>query len=232
MPARPARQLLCAASVLMTAMSGTAGAGTAAAAPGGSGLRAPAPVKAAETAGVYLGTTGSAPGGPAATWRGRVGLELSPVAPWAAPAQGLQVHGLRLLGDYYFSPGSGFRATGGVLRGGAGQPWMLAGASGVGPVGLGLHTHLAGPAAPAGGLNPQRLLERGTLPYLGAGYSLDLPETWGGNWSFSADIGLVALKPGSAVKLGGVLGGSQSLDDAVRELRLRPVLQLGVNYSF
>jgi len=29
-----------------------------------------------------------------------------------------------------------------------------------------------------------------------------------------------------------VVGGSQSLDDVVRDMRLAPVVQLGVSYSF
>jgi hypothetical protein len=50
-------------------------------------------------------------------------------------------------------------------------------------------------------------------------------------WGFSADFGLMALSPGSAVKLGRVLGG-QSLDDVLRDMRLSPLVQLGVSYSF
>jgi hypothetical protein len=34
------------------------------------------------------------------------------------------------------------------------------------------------------------------------------------------------------VRLGRVVGGSQSLDDLVRELRLSPVLQFGASYAF
>jgi hypothetical protein len=51
-------------------------------------------------------------------------------------------------------------------------------------------------------------------------------------WSFSADFGLVALAGGNMVRLGRVVGGSQSLDDLVRELRLSPVLQFGASYAF
>jgi len=46
-------------------------------------------------------------------------------------------------------------------------------------------------------------------------------------WSFSADLGLVAQNPG-----GLKLIRSQSLDDAVREMRLAPLLQFGVSYAF
>ena len=38
--------------------------------------------------------------------------------------------------------------------------------------------------------------------------------------------------PGNALRLGRALGGGQSLDDAVRELRIAPLLQVGVSYAF
>ena len=65
-----------------------------------------------------------------------------------------------------------------------------------------------------------------TWPYLGVGYS-------GGSLrnglSFSADVGLAAQNPG-AIRFGRV--GAAGFDDWARELRLMPVLQLGVSYSF
>ena len=51
-------------------------------------------------------------------------------------------------------------------------------------------------------------------------------------WSFSADLGLVSQSPGNAVRFGRRLRRPQSLDDVVRDMRLAPVLQLGVSYSF
>jgi len=69
----------------------------------------------------------------------------------------------------------------------------------------------------------------GTLPYVGIGYSSLAARS---GWSFSADLGLVSLAPGNAVRLGRVFGGSQNLDDVVRDMRLTPVLQLGASYSF
>jgi predicted glycoside hydrolase/deacetylase ChbG (UPF0249 family) len=53
-----------------------------------------------------------------------------------------------------------------------------------------------------------------------------------GGWSFNADLGLVSQTRNGAVKLGRVMTGSQSLDDAVREMRWSPLVQLGVSYSF
>ena len=45
-------------------------------------------------------------------------------------------------------------------------------------------------------------------------------------------MGMAAYGSGGAVKLGRSPGAGQNLDDAVREMRLTPVLQLGVSYSF
>ena len=63
--------------------------------------------------------------------------------------------------------------------------------------------------------------------YMGLGYSS--LRTRGG-WGFSADVGVMALSPSSVVKLG--RSGTQSLDDVLREMRLSPLLHLGVSYSF
>ncbi|HEY9240222.1 MAG TPA: hypothetical protein VIP10_15360, partial [Burkholderiaceae bacterium] len=71
--------------------------------------------------------------------------------------------------------------------------------------------------------------ETTTVPYLGVGYT-NLSVRSG--WSFSADLGLVAQGNGSLGRLGRSLSGAQSLDDAVREMRMTPLLQLGVSYAF
>jgi hypothetical protein len=64
---------------------------------------------------------------------------------------------------------------------------------------------------------------------VGIGYS----NLWGtSGWSFSADLGVVSQNPANAVRFGRVFGGSQGLDDVVRDMRLAPVVQLGVSYSF
>jgi hypothetical protein len=67
-----------------------------------------------------------------------------------------------------------------------------------------------------------------TLPYLGIGYT-GLSSR--GGFSFSADLGVVALTPGSDVRFGRAPAGP-NLDEAVRDLRLTPMVQLGVSYSF
>ncbi len=136
-----------------------------------------------------------------------------------APAR---LNSLSLLGDYYLTGALGHRSAGGIRA-----------TSGV----------LLGPRAtlwgslPSGGLfqvdrrpgAPDAAGENHTVPYLGVGYTgLSLR----GGWGLSVDLGLMALHPRSATQLGGVLTGSQSLDNTLRELRLSPILQLGVSYSF
>lgn len=66
-----------------------------------------------------------------------------------------------------------------------------------------------------------------TWPYLGVGYS---GGSLRGGWGFSADLGWAAQNPG-ALRLGRTFS-NQPLDETVRELRLLPVLQLGVSYKF
>jgi hypothetical protein len=159
-------------------------------------------------------------------------LPLSPVERAAAGGYGLGP-AASLTGDYYFLsqeladprlPPSGLRASGAVFV----RP------GGVALSDLAWSTRAAsGPARPwrtayglpadAGGLAPS------ATPYLGIGYSDYSLKT---GWSFWADVGLVVENPGQALGLGRVVTGSQGVDELVRELRLSPMLQLGVNYAF
>jgi hypothetical protein len=79
-----------------------------------------------------------------------------------------------------------------------------------------------------------------SVPYAGIGYSTASALSTGGpqrglvssTWSFSVDLGVMALAPRSSVRFGGADGSQSRLDDMLRELRLSPLLQLGVSYSF
>jgi hypothetical protein len=164
-----------------------------------------------------------APGAPG--WR----AELTPFE-----RSGLQVGSVGLLGDVYFGSAQdvrarsagGFRATSGVLMG-ARSPWLgsVSASSGL----FASDRRLFGASANAI-LNPaDTSADAGTVPYIGIGYS-NLSAKSG--WSFSADLGVVSQSPGNVVRFGRVFGGSQSLDDVVRDMRLAPVVQLGVSYSF
>lgn len=132
------------------------------------------------------------------------------------------VHGGSLLGDYIFAqPTFGsFRATSGLLLGSPGGAPMLSAApmARLGVTVLDLGSLGGGPAEGTA-----------TLPYLGMGYSSPL---WWRSLSVSADVGLVAGRPAGLSGLGRAMLGSQGMDAAVRELRLAPVLQLGLRYSF
>lgn len=144
-------------------------------------------------------------------------------------AAGLKVQGLSLLGDYYFarlplgSAGAGgFRATSGLMLGSGAPLWAgQAPGSGLGRRNFSLLPGVAGGETTGG--------DSASIPYVGLGYS---GITGRGGWGFAADVGVMALNAGSAVRFGRLLNGAQSVDDLVRELRLAPVLQLGVSYAF
>jgi hypothetical protein len=161
-------------------------------------------------------------------WKGR--MALGTTAPdWRADlagseSAGLKLGGVSVMGDYYFLnkalPGTagGFRATSGLVYGA--RPTLWAGTPGATSArGVGLDRQTVAPE----GTDPA------TLPYLGFGYT---GLSARGGWSFSADVGLLAQNPGSAVRFGRVFNGTQNFDEVMRELRLAPVVQLGVSYAF
>ena len=114
-----------------------------------------------------------------------------------------------LLGDYYFSI-PGWQPRHGSLRASSGL--MLSAR----PTGAGLHMGSAGATT-------------GAAPYLGLGYAgLSVK----GAWTLSADIGLVAENPQGALQFGRALLGPQSLDAALRDMRLTPLVKMAVNYAF
>lgn len=129
----------------------------------------------------------------------------------------------QLLGDYYFARFGGLRATGGLL----GQTALPvdAGVNAARAAGLQATRHgpTLGERAAAGQLWPT-VGEAGTATYFGLGYS-----SGSAGWGLSADFGLLALRESSGVRLDRNGTGSA---DWPRELRLRPMLQLGVSYAF
>ena len=148
---------------------------------------------------------------------------------------GLQVSSFGLLGDVYFGSTAapratsvgGFRATSGLLIGGrsTGLGSVSTPTSGL----LATDRRLFGASAAPLTYPADPTVDNTTLPYIGIGYS-NLSAKSG--WHFSADLGVVSQSPGNVVRFGRVFGGSQSLDDVVRDMRLAPVVQLGVSYSF
>lgn len=109
----------------------------------------------------------------------------------------------RLVSDHYFVPHLGLRATGGLL----------------GPLGPDTTVRLG-------------TTQRRTTPYVGLGYSTGgvSANRWGG-WGMSADIGVQASL-GNDWMLGRALESPAGAGELLRELRLTPVLQLGVSYAF
>jgi hypothetical protein len=159
----------------------------------------------------------------------RIGLNTS--AAWAdgSTASWQQQAGV-VLGDYYFSRArlgqgqvnSGFRATSGVLLGqrslALGTP-ALAGSQGMGL------TQLRQPRGILPGLESASE-PWAAVPYIGIGWS---GSSLRGGWGVSADLGIAGRSSGS----GGLrVNGNQSLDDLLRELRISPMVQVGVSYAF
>ncbi|WP_418316706.1 hypothetical protein [Piscinibacter sakaiensis] len=142
----------------------------------------------------------------------------------------LQPDSLSLLGDYYFGsqptsrePASGFRATSGLIFGPLGSGALST-------FGDPLRSRTRPGGAYATSIEPRGLMPSfDSAPYLGIGYTA-APARSG--WGFSADIGVAARNSSSAARFGRVFLGSQSLDDMLRDMRLTPLLNVGVSYSF
>ena len=159
-------------------------------------------------------------------WQARVAVQTSVVTPlglWQAqdgsraPRSG---QGAAVFGDYYFAQPSfgSFRASGGMLFGAMrGAPLQQVTTSSR----LSLQTLGGGTATTTE--NP------GAVPYLGLGFTT---AAWRNAWSLSADLGWVAEQPSAFGGVGRAIFGNQGWETALREIRLAPVLQLGVRYAF
>lgn len=145
------------------------------------------------------------------------------------------LRGLAVLRDYYFESGDqpdptlaasgGLLATGGLVV--TPRSAVVSTSSRRGSA-AGASAHgLTGNAIAGGWADPNN--EVIPVPYVGLGYT-DLPNRTG--WGFRADFGLMALSPKSVVKFGSALSGAQGIDDLLREIRLSPLIQIGVSYSF
>jgi hypothetical protein len=139
----------------------------------------------------------------------------------AASTRGLQ--GGAVLGDYYFATPSfgAFRASGGLMVGVQGGAPLSAATPG-GKFGLAVSS-LGGTGLAIASDSPA------AMPYLGLGFT---GSPWHSSLALTADLGLVAERPGAAGNVGRAVFGNQGLDGALRELRLSPVLQLGVSVQF
>lgn len=183
----------------------------------GIGLRAAADAGAALRAGIQFGD-----------WGTRVGLVSQSSDPSLSHPVTTRLS-WQWLGDYRFAPAWGLRATGGLLgrleAGTSGSALQAAGGVGALRVGGGRSFGLIDSAASvAGGEGAW------TTPYLGLGYDLTtrLRNGWGG-LGLSADLGLISRRsPGGA----GLRVNGEAYEEGARGLRVAPVFQLGVSYSF
>lgn len=165
------------------------------------------------------------------SWQARLQLNQAQDDPNTSPdaRRGSGLLSANLLGDYYLTGSGmglgtrgGLRATGGVLIG----PMSLVQSSS----GLALGRSAALTSYLSVGQRSLSLLTgpdrepNVSLSYVGVGYtSYSLRSGWG----FSADVGVV-----SGATAGLRLGNSAPSDDPSRDARFKPLLQLGVSYSF
>ena len=176
------------------------------------------------------GTASAGPQPTWARWQGRLSLGVNE-APWrlGADSPAAKLSNASLLGDYYFGDAlasphllGGFRATSGLIFGArsrpsAGVPSLANGSA------FSIGSRSYGQAAAPFSADPYA--DTATQPYLGLGYT-GLSVRSG--WAFSADLGVLARSYGpSRAAL-----ASQTLDDAIRQMRMTPVVQLGAAYAF
>ena len=131
-------------------------------------------------------------------------------------------------------PQSRFAAGAGLLGSGVVADLYLS-SSGLGPrveggfratSGL-FESPMASAMASEGGLTLRGRDGAAPLPYLGVGYGGLMVGT---GLSLQADLGLVAAS--GAVRLGRSLQSVPPVDELIRDLRLAPVLRLGISYAF
>ena len=176
-------------------------------------------------------------------WQARLSLQAAPLAAAYRAGNGLaqpglatqrSVQGGALLGDYYFARSLAvghFRASGGLMigtLGGAPQSFTQTAGPSTGiaaPPRLGLSL-LSPSAAPSSALASENA---DPVPYLGFGYSGSL---WHDSISLTADLGMVSERAAAAGNVGRALFGNQGMNQALRDMRLSPVLQLGMRYTF
>jgi hypothetical protein len=171
---------------------------------------------------------------PWARWQGRLSLVTSG-DPWRLGVEGpaVKLSSASLMGDYYFSrpltgPNQlgGLRATSGLIFGprsipSTGQPGLANGSA------FSIASRSFGRTPMPYG--SESASDNATLPYVGIGYT---GLSARGGWAFSADLGVVGQGPANAARFGRSGSSGPTLDDLVRDLRMTPLIQLGVSYSF
>jgi hypothetical protein len=74
---------------------------------------------------------------------------------------------------------------------------------------------------------------RTVRPYLGAGYSSRLVYKGSPSlWRFNADLGLLSVSDPSTTRLSQAIQPDRTVDDVLRDIRLRPTVKVSLGYSF
>ncbi|RZJ05881.1 MAG: hypothetical protein EOP39_19690 [Rubrivivax sp.] len=162
-------------------------------------------------------------------WQARLQLSSADGKSDLAPhLGGSRIVSANLLGDYYLtssgfsSMNGGLRATGGVLMGPLSMSQSSGGlALGNGPLSAGRRSLIVG------GLDSYSQEPSANLSYVGIGYTGRLKSS---GLAFSADLGLMSGSLG-ALPLGRS-SAAQGFEDAMRDLRFKPLLQLGLAYNY
>jgi hypothetical protein len=139
-----------------------------------------------------------------------------------------------LLGDYYLTGSGlggirgGLRATGGVLLGPLSISQANAGLA-LGGSAFQLGQNLAIGQRSLALLSPNADANdpSASLSYVGIGYT---GQTLRGGFSFSADLGVISNTSIAGLRLG--RSNAAGMEDVLRDLRYKPVLQLGLSYSY
>ena len=162
-------------------------------------------------------------------WQARLYVATEPLAPMPSLFEGasLRPQSAALFGDYYVTrpyigQAGGLRVTSGLVAGMRGSVISPGQATAPGAFGFSAQTRQS-----LGGSSIDGSSDVLAWPYLGIGYS---DGSLRGGWGFSADLGLAAQSFGLSRAARSL--GNLSLDDMVRDMRLTPVLQLGVSYRF
>jgi len=162
-------------------------------------------------------------------WQTRLQVATEPITPMLASFEGasLRPRSAALFGDYYVTrpylgQTGGLRVTSGLV---AGTRGAVIGPGQATPPGTFGFSALARPSLGSAPNDPSG--DTLTWPYVGIGYS---DASLRSGWGFSADLGIAAQSFGLSRAARSL--GSLSLDDMVRDMRLTPVLQLGVSYRF
>ncbi len=161
-------------------------------------------------------------------WQARLQLSSADTSADATPRLGgSRILSANLLGDYYLTTSGlsgvsgGLRATGGVLLGATAISQSSSGlALGGGLLSAGRRS------VSLSRLDNESLGPGSSLSYVGIGYTGRLE---GSGLAFSADLGLMSGNLGG-LRLG--RSAAQGFEDAMRDLRFKPLLQLGLAYSY